>query len=128
MKTKTIEVVIWKKLKRKNSINKWLQIEEIRNVLHFTFFFLAHWTCANFFGHWTKYAGFFSYLYALPGYTQCTFFSKSNNPLSHHFACLRNGPPDKSWNFPYLIFPLSCSMYMYSFVIIIFQVRCMFFA
>ena len=37
-----------------------------------------------FFGQWTKYAGFFSYLYALPGYTEYTFFSKSNNPSSHH--------------------------------------------
>ena len=56
-----------------------------RNKERITFypFFLAHWTFVNFFGLWTKYAGFFSYLYALPGYTEYTFFSKSNSPSSH---------------------------------------------
>ena len=119
-----------------------------RNKERITFypFFLAHWTFVNFFGLWTKYAGFFSYLYALPGYTEYTFFSKSNHffqnqtaphpthpplpPPPPHIARLRNGPPEQSWNFPRLIFPLlrnMCFMFQ-SFIIITFQVRCMFFA
>ena len=35
----------------------------------------------NFFGQWTKYAEFFSYLYAFPGYTKYAFFLKINQPL-----------------------------------------------
>ena len=48
------------------------------------FFFSAHWTCVNFFGQ-MSYAGFLSYLYALPGYTvyMYIFFPKSTSPLPH---------------------------------------------
>ena len=86
-----------------------------------------------FFGQCT-YARFFSYLYALPGYTvyMYTFFSKSTSPSPHHPlpppARLKNGPPDKPWNFPRLIFPLSRNVCFTFQSLVIFQVRCMFFA
>lgn len=51
-------------------------------------------------------------------------------PPTPHIARLRNGPPEQSWNFPRLIFPLlrnMCFMFQ-SFIITTFQVRCMFFA
>ena len=47
----------------------------------------------DFFGQWTKYAEFFSYLYAFPGYTEYTFFSKSINPSTHH-----RPPPPQIWS------------------------------
>ena len=77
-------------------------------ITFYLFFQPSSGTFVNFFGQWTKYAGFFSHLYALPGYTEYAFSSKSNNhPPSHHppplHIRLRNGPPNKSWNFPCLI-------------------------
>ena len=64
----------------------------------------------NFFGEWT-YAGFFSYLCALPGYTVYLYFSKSPSPSPHHpFAASETvGPTDRGKHayFPRLIFPLS---------------------
>ena len=49
-----------------------------------------------------SYTGFFSYLYAHPGYTVDMYiFSKINQPPPHpHPARLRNAPPDKPLNWP----------------------------
>ena len=56
--------------------------------------FLAYSTCMNFFGQWTKHAGFFSFLYALPGYTEYTFFvpviRNYNISGQMHVLCIRN--------------------------------------
>ena len=62
----------------------------------------------NFFGQWTKYAGFFSYLYALPGYTEYTFFTKSNNPSSHHTPPPPPYHPPQKWSARQIVeFPMS---------------------
>ena len=45
-------------------------------------FFLAHWTCVNFFGQWTKMICriLFLPIYAFPGYTEYTFFQNQSTP------------------------------------------------
>ena len=61
------------------TVGKWSSYCQPRELLE-QVFFSAHWTCINvfFFGQ-RSYAGFFSYLYALPGYTvyMSVFFSKN---------------------------------------------------
>ena len=98
------------------------------------FFFSPLNVCECFFGQ-RSYAGFFSYLFALPGYTvyMSVFCRKINQPLSPPHgprptpALLRNGPPDKPWNFPRVIFSLSRKMCSTFQSLVIFQVTCMFF-
>ena len=93
-------------------------------------FFCSPLNVREFFFGQMSYAGFLPYLYALPGYKayMYIFFPKSTSPSPHpRPARLRNGPPDKLWNFPGLIFPLSRNMCSTFQSLVIVHVRCMFF-
>ena len=116
------------------TIGKWSLYCQPREHLEQVFFFSPLNVHKCFFFGQRSYAGFFSYLYALPGYTvyMSVFFLKINQPLSPPpptptHPARRDGPPDKPWNFPRLIFPLSRNMCSTFQSLVIFQVTCMFF-
>ena len=117
------------------TVGKWSSYCQPREHLEQVFFFSPLNMLKMFFFWQRSYAGFFSYLFALPGYTvyMSVFCLKINQPLSPPhgprptLALLRNGPPDKPWNFPRVIFSLSRNMCSTFQSLVIFQVTCMFF-